>query len=481
MSDEIAAVADGSISTGSIQTAVPRTIRDVSAADLPDQPSATGGSHRPRGRACESGIECGPASTIAAGVRDGCLLPSRVVADALTRISIARRESNAFAADRIAERAMAEAAAVEQRDDLDVLPLAGVPVVVEPPLSGSTTTADHPIPARLRAAGAVIVGIVPTAEQGRRGGNDAAEQVIGNPWNTTRIAGGSAGALVAAGLVPLGYGDNGLGSVCVAAACCGVFAITPGRYPLADARFCSSPVEQGVLATTVDDAALALAVLAARPDLAEVDPPGRLRIGLVVDPPSRLVRLDWHWIAAARRAASIAAAAGHLVEPAVLPYGNAITAVLLRRLAVGGGATPAPPCSAHLSYRAGSRSAFGWSARGVLRERPDRIERVEARLLEFFDCYDVVITPTLAVPPPKKRGSRLLRRSVPALADLRFAPFPPVWDLVGMPTVSLPMGMHPESRTPVAAQLAGPPGSESTLLRLSAQLETNYPWQRTAS
>ncbi len=425
------------------------------------------------------------AATIAAGVRDGVLLPSRVMAETATRIAAVDRESNPLHLLR-AERAMAEAAALEERDDLDVLPLAGVPVAIEQGASIAgepvlwEAVAGHPVAARLRGAGAVVVGLGAGDEQDHCNPGDASDRVVHNPWNATRDAGGSAGAAVAAGLVPLAHGSDGLGSVRVAAACCGVFGIKPGCYTAAGAGGWPGLVENGVLATTVQDAALALSVLAARPNLAEVDPPGRLRIGLAVDPPSRLVQVDRHWTAAARRAASVAAAAGHLVETATVPYGNALFAVFLRWLAVGARDAPAPPQSARLSGRTRHQLALGRAVHQLRLVRPGQIDRVEARLLEFFDRYDVVITPTLAAPPPKARAWHSRGRPATLLAGARFTPFTPLWNLVGWPAASVPMGMHPLSGTPVAAQLAGPPGSESTLLRLAAQLETRHPWQRTA-
>ncbi|MEU1549143.1 amidase family protein [Nocardia sp. NPDC005745] len=487
MSDEAAIVADGSISAG---RAAPRTTIPNAKTSEPVliRPLGAAAGVRPQSaREAEAGLERGPAATIAACVRDGLLHPGQVAADAGTRISAADREHTAFSVVR-AEQAMAESVGLMERDDLDVLPLAGVPVAVEhgvpiagePVPWGPAAAADHPVVARLRAAGAVVVGHVAAPELSRWVTSAGTEPVVRNPWNPARNAGSAAGAAVAAGLVPVAHGCDGLGAVRVAAACCGVFGIKPGQYTVPGAGAWSGLVESGVLATSVDDAALALSVLAARPDLAEVDPPARLRIGLAVDPPSRLTRVDPHWTAAARRAASLAAAAGHLVEPTALPYGNALFAASLRWLALGARDAPALPEPDQLSRRARHRLALGRTVHRLRLARPAQIDRVEARLLEFFEHYDVVITPTLAAPPPPVRAWHFRNRPATLLAGARFAPFTPLWNLVGWPAASVPMGEHPRSATPVAAQLAGPPGSESTLLRLAAQLEAHYPWQRTA-
>jgi amidase len=91
-----------------------------------------------------------------------------------------------------------------------------------------------------------------------------------------------------------------------------------------------------------------------------------------------------------------------------------------------------------------------------------------------------VITPTLACPPPRAADWHRRGWAANVLASARFSPFTPLWNLVGWPAISVPMGIHPRTGTPLAAQLAGPPRSESTLLRLAAQLESARPWRRTA-
>ncbi|WP_082393581.1 amidase family protein [Nocardia arizonensis] len=436
------------------------------------------------------------AAAIAASVHDGARTPSETVAEAVTRIIGRDRKINAFSVVR-AERARAEAAALEQRSDLDVLPLAGVPVAVEdtvavagePTLCGSAATttvpavADHPVVRRLRAAGAVITGITTTSEFGLWPMADGAASPTRNPWNRHRGS-GAAAAAVAAGAVPVAHAVDGLGAVRIGAACCGVFGIKPGRYTVPaqiGAHGWGGLAENGVVATSVADAALALSVLAARPDLADIDPPGRLRIALAIDPPHPIFRVDRQWSAAARSAAGAAAAEGHLVEPAELPYGAAAFASLLRwYTAELPGEDLFEQLERLLQPRTRRHLAVGRSVQRLRLVRPAQIDRIEARLLEFFDRYDVVITPTLAAPPPRARTHSARGRLTDLLAIARFTPFTPIWNLVGWPAASIPMGMHSRSATPVAAQLAGPPGAEATLLRLAAQMERRRPWRRVA-
>ncbi|WP_443093748.1 amidase [Nocardia anaemiae] len=446
----------------------------------------------------ESGLSRGPAAAIAARVRDGSLTPIETVDTALDLIAAENRKTNAFTVVRSA-KARAEALALEQRSDLDVLPLAGVPIAIEhniavegeSTLAGSVATdtrpaaADHPVVRRLRTAGAVVVGLTAVSELGLWASTESEGRISRNPWNSARSTGGPSGgsaAAVASGVVPVAQANDGLGSVRIPAACCGVFGIKPGRHivPIeVGADSWAEMVENGVLATTVGDAALALSVLAERPDLAELEPPGRLRIGLAVAPPSRLFRVDRHWTAAARTAASAAAAAGHLVESVTLPYGESLVSVCLRWLAFGAREAANIVRPDRLQRRTRRHVALGRLVQRFRLMRPAQVDRVEARLLDFFERYHVVITPTLAAPPPRARAWHMLGWLVNVVVSARYSPFTPLWNLVGWPAASIPMGMHPRSKTPVAAQLTGPPGSESILLRLAAQLESMHPWKRT--
>ncbi|MET7768172.1 amidase family protein [Nocardia sp. NPDC005366] len=436
------------------------------------------------------------ATAVAGAVREGALTPTEAVDAALARIAADDPKTNAFTTVRT-DAARAEAVAVEQRDDLDVLPLAGVPVAVEHglPVTGvpmrrgsaatdpAPATADHPVVRRLRAAGAVIVGATAIPELGLWPMSDDADSATRNPWNLERGARGAAAA-VAAGLVPVAHGVDGFGAVRIAAACCGVFGIKPGRYTVpADIGVdgWGGLAENGVLATTVGDAALALSVLAARPDLAEPDPPDRLRIGLAVAAPHRFFRVDRQWTEAARTAAELAERAGHIVEPVTVPYGATVPATLLRWLIAELPDAQRLPRPERLQPRTRRHLALGRLVHRLRLVRPAQIDRIEARLLELFDNYDVVITPTLATPPPRARIWSARGWLANILATARLSPFTPLWNLVGWPAASIPMGMHSRSTTPIAAQLAGPPGSESVLLGLAAQLERRRPWRRTAS
>ncbi|WP_458689172.1 amidase [Nocardia tengchongensis] len=437
---------------------------------------------------------------VATAVQNGSLSPEDAVEAALTRIRGRDRKLNAFSLVR-EEAARAEARAVAERADLDMLPLAGVPIAVKNnidvagevtrggSLAGSDEAAggDHPVVRRLRAAGAVVVGLTHMPEFGLWGVTDEPGSITRSPWNTRYSAGGSSGgsgAAVGSGMVPIAHGNDGLGSVRIPAACCGVVGLKPGRG-LVPAEVgldaWGGMTENGVLATTVADTALMLSVLADRPDLADLDTPQTLRIGLATGAPVPLTHVDLAWTAAADKAAAAASLAGHIVGVAELPYQGVTFALLLRWLANAAREAAIVAHPERLQRRTRTHVALGNAVlkSGLL--RASQVDRVEARLLDYFERYDVVITPTLATPAPRAR--RWHSRPWPAnvLANVKFSPFTPLWNLVGWPAISIPMGLHPRSGTPVAAQIAGPPGSESTILRLAAQIEAAHPWQRVVS
>ncbi|HEU0206401.1 MAG TPA: amidase, partial [Pseudolysinimonas sp.] len=255
------------------------------------------------------------AGEIADDVRSGRSTAVTEVTRALSTISRLRDELGAFQVVR-AERALAEAAELDARTDRSALPLAGVPVAIkdnipvagEPLRDGSQATdatlsaADHPVVARLREAGAIVVGITRVPELCVFATTDSAFGITRNPWNHERTPGGSSGgsaAAVASGQVPIAHGNDGMGSIRIPAADCGLFGIKPGPGVVpqligVDAWFGMS--ENGPLATTVADAALMLSVMADRPALAHpAEPAAPLRIAVAGGAASPLAPLDPEW------------------------------------------------------------------------------------------------------------------------------------------------------------------------------------------
>jgi len=280
---------------------------------------------------------------IADAVRGGRLTARRAVSEALARIEAANGRLNAYQVVR-ADAARREADEVDARTDRADLPLAGVPVAIkdnvpvagEPMRVGSAGTSDapqardHEIVRRLRVAGAVVVGITRVPELCVFGTTDSTFGITRNPWNLALTPGGSSGgsaAAVAAGTVPVAHGNDGMGSIRIPSACCGLVGIKAGLGVVpADLGNGSwfDMAENGPLATTVADCALTLSVLADRPDLATVAAPPALRIAWSTVVPMEGVKLDPQWADATRRSAELLRDAGHAVDRADPPYGRTI-------------------------------------------------------------------------------------------------------------------------------------------------------------
>lgn len=439
------------------------------------------------------------ATEIAAEVRRGSRKPREAVQEALDRIAERDEPLGAFQVVR-ADRALAEADEVAMRADLADLPLAGVPIAVkdnvavagEPMRSGTAatprdpSTRDHEVVRRLRAAGAVVVGITRMPELGVFGATDSVFGVTRNPWDRSRTPGGSSGgaaAAVASGMVPVAHGNDGMGSIRGPAACCGLVGVKPGLGTVpADVGPTDwhGMTENGPLATTVGDAALVLSVMAARPELAEVrEPAGPVRVALAMAPPIAISRLDAEHRRGVEEVAAALRSAGHVVDEVRLPVPTSAALAALERWFSGAQQEVEHVDAAQLERRVRVHAAIGRRVgRFVEDGQRDAIRATVQRAV--FDRYDVVLTPTLAAPPiaAVRWGERGWLANV--VADSRYAPYPAPWNLLGYPAAAVPAGIHRRTGTPLSAHLGGPLGSEPLLLSLAAQLEQALPWPRLA-
>jgi amidase len=136
-------------------------------------------------------------------------------------------------------------------------------------------------------------------------------------------------------------------------------------------------------------------------------------------------------------------------------------------------ATLQPRTRRHLAL--GSRLAGGRMVRDIDRAR------WRERCRDWFadGRFDVLVTPALATSPPSATDwhNRSWRANV--LSNLRYAPYAAPWNVAGFPALVVPMGVRTDG-LPAAVQLAGPPGSELTLLALAGQIEAVSPWRRHA-
>lgn len=436
------------------------------------------------------------ATDIAAAVREKRATPGQVVAEHLALIERLDGRIGAFRQLR-ATAALAEAEEVAGRADLAELPLAGVPVAVKDNLAvrgesarnGSAATPDTPAEhdhvtvARLRAAGAVVVGLTNVPELCVFGTTEGPYGTARNPWDISRTAGGSSGgsaAAVAAGMVPIALGNDGMGSLRIPAANCGLVTVKPGHGTVpADIGngdwFGMS--ENGPLATTVEDARLMFEVLAGRRETSAQGPATR-RIALSLRSPLLGVRVTRPYADAARAAASLLKEAGNDVHPAEPPYPWWLGTTALAHWTAGTAVDAEGLDPRRLARRTRVHAAVGRRFVESVRsgERRERLRRI---LEPFFTEHDVLLTPALArrAPAAGPWHERGWVRNL--LANTHYSPLTPPWNLTGWPAMSVPFGVLP-SGAPCAVQLVGRPGSELELLDVASQLESLKPWTRTA-
>ncbi|MDF3291641.1 amidase [Streptomyces silvisoli] len=434
-----------------------------------------------------------------------------LVRASLERIAATQDTINAFRCVR-AEAALREAEEADRRLAAgERLPLLGVPIAVkdDTDVAGLPTrfgcdgedqpkSADGELVRRLRAAGAVIVGKTNACELGQWPFTEGAFGATRNPWNTAHSPGGSSGgsaAAVAAGLVPAAVGSDGGGSIRIPAAWTHLVGIKPQRgrvslHPYTDAF--QGLTVNGPLARTVADAALLLDVLAgAHPtDVGRPAPidasaacrrePGRLRIAVAWRPPLTLTGTRVH--RDVRRAvagiAETLARLGHHVEEARPRYGL-IGLSFVPRAAAGVTDAAARHAVPHLldprtrsTVRTGRR--LGGRVLGIARGREPRQHR---RIGGIYDTYDVVLTPTTAVPPPRVGDFDGLSAWRTDTAMVAACPYAWPWNALGWPAVNVPAGLTPDG-LPVGAQLLGPDSGEELLISLAAQLEAELRWPR---
>jgi amidase len=446
----------------------------------------------------------GPAA-LARMVRDGETSPRELVELFLRRIEALDPKLNAFRIVR-AEQALAEADAVEKGSPLT--PLAGVPIAIKDDLDlagevatrgarsfGSVATTDAEPIRRLRAAGAIPIGVTNVPELTIFPWTaTAANGVTRNPWDLTRTPGGSSGgsaAAVSAGLTAAATGSDGGGSIRIPAAACGLVGMKPTRGRVSGGGWLGLST-YGALARTVADSALMLDVM--RGPLpgdtyqapaftgsyadAVAAPPRRLRIAMSRKlPPGLLGRVSGDQRGAWERTGALLSALGHDVAPRDPAYRMAqleflqtwVRGVYEESLQVPDRSTM-------------ERSTRQMAAMGRYLVPPRRREAIlvaraktTARITALWNEFDVLLTPALAKTAIAAEGG--YGKAAPVAIDIagRFTPFTPIFNITGQPAISIPAGVGSDG-LPLAVQLVGRVGAEDTLFSLAGQIETAAPW-----
>ncbi|HEX2233061.1 MAG TPA: amidase [Thermoleophilaceae bacterium] len=449
-------------------------------------------------------------------VRDGEVTATELVDASLKRIEELNPELNAFIlVDE--EGARATAAGIGPGDQR---PFAGVPIAIKDEAAvnglrltiGSDVFGDY-VPdfdsstvRRLREAGFVIVGrtnmpemgILPVTEPRRYGPTR-------NPWDTERTPGGSSGgsaAAVAAGMVPVGHGADGGGSIRIPAACCGLVGlkVARGRVSRAPTMGESFLVQESVLTRTVQETAEILDVIAGyEPGDASWAPPesdtfaaavrkdpGKLRIGMTTTPALE-GDLDPPCEQAAREAAEVLESLGHDVVEVDPPWAGedqlpVFSRVFGTNVSIGvtigaalTGREPSPELVEPLTWELYTRTKEMDGHAYQLAKM--QLETLSRQIVGLWNDMDVLLTPALAQRPV--RIGEIDSCGDDPWNEFRksgyFTPFTAIFNITGQPAISVPL-FHGDDGLPLAVQLAGPPVGESLLLSLAAQLEEARPW-----
>jgi amidase len=396
-------------------------------------------------------------------------------------------------------------------------------------LEGFVSDHDSEMVSRWHRSGLITVGKSSTPEFGLVPFTEPA--LFGptnNPWDLGRIAGGSSGgsaAAVAAGMVPIASASDGGGSTRIPASCCGLFGLKPTR-----ARTPSGPDRaeiwrglsvEHVVTRSVRDSAAALDAAAGpevgapyvlpppeRPYLDEVArEPGRLRIAFTTRPLlGSTVHADC--VAAVERTVTLLKALGHQVEEAAPPLdgpGFCRAFVLMLAGELRGDIEEAERATGRRASRATLEPAtFVLSLLGHVVTAAEYVSGVRylqtcAREVgRFFEKWDVLLTPTVATPPPRtgalqppardRRAMDILGRfgsgklvrwagvmDEVAATAFAFTPWTPVFNVTGQPAMSVPLEWNTDG-LPIGIHLVGRYGDEATLFRLAGQLERARPW-----
>ena len=454
-----------------------------------------------------------PAWELAELIRNRDLSPVELMKETLDRIEAVNPVINAFVALR-ADQAMAEARKIESRIVKGVAPgpLAGIPFGVKDledvegmvtsfgsiPYKDNVAKQDSVQVARLRRAGAIVVGKTNTPEFGFTGfTKNRLYGVTRNPWNRERTPGGSSGgsaAAVAAGMVPLATGSDAGGSIRIPACYSGCFGIKPtfGRIPFGPSG--SLPMTRtwtlGPVTRTVSDAALYMDCTAgdhpadpeslSQPCASYLESlktqPAVLKIGF--SPDLGYARVQKDVMALVKKAVATFEKMGHQVDiwkgtlPDVSPAWSDLMNWELCGKLHEDLERIRPELGRTLAQSLDSAKDLSFLDQFSIQKIRTGLNKV---LWKFFNDFDLLLTPTMPTeafaakgPPPKEIDGE----EIPLLGAVAFTyPF----NLSGHPAATVRAGLT-ESGLPAGLQIIGPRHHDARVLQAAYQYEQASPW-----
>ena len=391
-------------------------------------------------------------------------------------------------------------------------PLDGVPTSIKdliltrgwPTLRGSCTVdpdqpweVDAPATARLREAGAVLLGKTATPEFGCKGEtNSPLTGITRNPWDLSRTPGGSSGgtaAAVAAGMGPLSVGTDGAGSVRIPASFCGNFGLKPsfGRVPAYPLSPFGSVAHLGPHTLSVTDAALMMNVLS-QPDARDWTslPPERCDYLQGLDDGVRGLRIAYsptlgyarnvnpEVAAAVQQAVRDLESLGAVVEQVDPGFDDPLEITtglwFLGAATIWAGLTPAQRALCDPDFAAEAALGAEFSALDIAQLNLRR-GALGSQLRQFMQGHDLIATPTVAVTAFEARPAG--HSPTHSAAMLGWTPFSYPFNLSQQPAATIPCGLSREG-LPIGLQLVGPMFGDALVLRACRAYEQLRPIAR---
>lgn len=389
--------------------------------------------------------------------------------------------------------------------ELDQLPAAkrgklhGVPVAIKAenaiagvPTSFGTIANDTPaavestMVARLRAAGAIIIGTTRMPECGAWSFTESERAITRHPHNLKFSPGGSSGgsaAAVAAGMVPVAIGGDGGGSIRIPAAICGLFGLKAQRGRISTAPYPHLWNNLGVIGPitkSARDLPLLYQILTGNepsdqypatadiaPSTITADTRPRLRVGTSISVHLPGVKVATEHQAAVYKAASLLD--GQRNEPVRLPTPTkAFMPLYFASIAEEVTLMDHPEL---VETRTKQLSRIGkllpkQAKDFAVRQSAD----YEAQLDDLFEDFDIIITPVIAARPAP---AGILTGTNAISAQIKAAPyavFTALWNITGHPAISVPVGSSARDGLPVAVQLAAGKNQEALLIDAASYL-----------
>jgi aspartyl-tRNA(Asn)/glutamyl-tRNA(Gln) amidotransferase subunit A len=391
-------------------------------------------------------------------------------------------------------------------------PLDGVPASIKdliltrgwPTLRGSRTQdaaqawdVDAPVTARLREAGAVLLGKTTTPEFGCKGEtNSPRTGLTRNPWDPTKTPGGSSGgaaAAVAAGMGPLAVGTDGAGSVRIPAAFCGNVGLKPsfGRVPAYPLSPFGSVAHLGPHTMDVADAALMMNVIS-RPDARDwtaLPPSDRdhlqglddgLRGLCIAWSPTLGYARDVHPEVAAACAAAVqrladAGAQVEAVDPGFEDPLDISTGLwFLGSWTLWNTLTPEQQAVTDPDFRAQAQIGSRFSALEAQRLALRR-GALGSHMRQFMQRWDLLVTPAVAIPAFEARPPGTVPMDPQSM--LGWTPFSYPFNLTQQPAITVPCGLT-QGGLPIGLQFVGPMFDDAIVLRAARAWERLHPVPR---